>query len=63
MEILDEALENDWGDGFDHSYIPINPSHANTDSSLTSLASTSDPTPTPDQRLAPVSSATSLRNT
>ncbi len=62
MEILDEALENDRGDRFDHSHMPINPSPANTDSSLTSLASTPDPTPTPDQSLISVSSAKSLRN-
>ena len=60
MEILDEALENNGGDGFDHSYMPINPSNANTDSSLTSLTTTPDPTPTPDQSLTPASSAISL---
>ncbi len=63
MEILDETLENDGGDGFNHSHMPINQSYANTDSSLTSLASTPDPTPTPDQSLTPVSSAISLQNT
>ena len=63
MQILDEALENDWGDGFDHSHMPINPSHANSNFSLTSLASTPDPTLSPDQSLTPVSSATSLWNT
>ena len=62
MKILDESLGNDGGDGCDHSYMPINPSHANSDSSLTSLASTPNPTPTPNQSLTPVSSVTSLRN-
>ncbi len=60
MQILDEVLENDWSDGFDHSHMPINPSHANSNFSLTSLASTPDPTLSPDQSLTPVSSATSL---
>ena len=63
MKILDEALEKDKSDGFDHFHIPINPSHANTDFSLTLLASTPDPTPTPNQSFTPVSSAKSLRNT
>ncbi len=44
MGILDETLENDGGE-CDYSNMPIKPSHANTDFSLTSLASTPDPTP------------------
>ena len=63
MNIFDEALENDGGDGFDHFHMPINTSHANTNSSLTSLASTPDLTPTPDQSLISVSNATSLQST
>lgn len=48
IDLLDEALENDRGNGFDHSHLPINPFEANTNFSvLTLLASTSDPTPYP----------------
>ena len=60
IKIFDKVLENDGGDRFDHSYMPINASHANTDSSLTSLASTPDLTLTSGQSLTSVSNATSL---
>ena len=48
MKILDKALENDKGDGFDYSHIPINTSHANTNSFLILLTSIPDLTPIVD---------------
>ena len=63
MKILDEVLENDRGDGFDHSHIPVNASHANTDFFLSLLAFTLDRTPTLDQSFTLVSNTISLRST
>lgn len=60
MKIFDKVLENNRDDGFNHFHIPVNISYANINSFLTSLASTSDSTPTLDQSLTSVSNAISL---
>lgn len=45
LESLNKALENDGGDGLDHSYSLLQRSQADTDSPLSSRPSTPKPAP------------------
>lgn len=45
LESLNQALENDGGDGLDHFHVPLQGSQANIDSPLSSLASIPEPIP------------------